>query len=66
MNLYLNGELQEVSSGLNLLGLLEKFELPVARVAVELNKTVIKREKWPETELKDLDRIEVVHFVGGG
>jgi thiamine biosynthesis protein ThiS len=36
------------------------------RVAVELNRDIVPRERWPETQLKDGDRLEVVHFVGGG
>jgi sulfur carrier protein len=36
------------------------------RVAVELNRDIVPRDRWPETNLKDGDRLEVVHFVGGG
>ena len=36
------------------------------RVAVELNRDIVPRDRWPETQLNDGDRLEVVHFVGGG
>lgn len=36
------------------------------RVAVELNRNIIPRELWSETSLNDGDRLEIVHFVGGG
>ncbi len=36
------------------------------RVAVELNRTIVPREKWGETNLSEGDRLEIVHFVGGG
>jgi len=36
------------------------------RVAVELNRDIVPRGKWPETNLSEGDRLEIVHFVGGG
>ena len=36
------------------------------RVAVELNRDIVPRDRWGETQLSDGDRLEVVHFVGGG
>jgi len=66
MKVFLNGEVREVPSGLDLQQLLEHFSLPSQRVAVELNKTVIRRADWPATKVKETDTIEVIHFVGGG
>jgi sulfur carrier protein len=36
------------------------------RVAIELNREIVSREQWPQTRLHDGDRLEIVHFVGGG
>jgi thiamine biosynthesis protein ThiS len=36
------------------------------RVAVELNRDIVPRDRWLQTHLKDGDRLEIVHFVGGG
>ena len=36
------------------------------RVAVELNREIVPRARWIDTSLKDGDRLEIVHFVGGG
>ena len=36
------------------------------RVAVELNREIVPRDRWSQTHLKDGDRLEIVHFVGGG
>jgi len=36
------------------------------RVAVELNREIVSRAQWSGTQLKDGDRLEIVHFVGGG
>lgn len=66
VTIHLNGESREIESQIDLVGLLEYFELPSQRVAVELNGIVISRIDWPETKINDGDRIEVVHFVGGG
>ena len=46
--------------------LLELFSLPSQRVAVELNREVVRKNDWDVTIVKDDDRIEIVHFVGGG
>ncbi len=66
MNIYLNGELREVPQNLNLTGLLEWLKLPADRVAVELNRGIVSRSKWEQTAIQPEDRLEVVHFVGGG
>ncbi len=36
------------------------------RVAIELNREIVPRDRWPQTPLRDGDRLEIVHFVGGG
>ena len=65
MNLYVNGEAREVDAT-SLAELVALLELPVARIAIELNREVVRRGEWEKTMLKDDDRIEIVHFVGGG
>jgi len=65
MNLYVNGEAREVEVA-SLAELVALLELPVARIAIELNREVVRRGEWERTMLKDEDRIEIVHFVGGG
>ena len=62
----INGEKRAVPTEVNLDKLLELFSLPKQRVAIELNNTVVRRADWPETIIRDDDRVEVVHFVGGG
>jgi thiamine biosynthesis protein ThiS len=66
MKVFLNGETREVPPGLDLEQLLDHFSLPSQRMAVELNKTVVRRADWKETKINDADTIEVIHFVGGG
>ena len=66
MRVELNGEPKELAEGTTLLSLIEQLSLAPERVAVELNRDVIRRADWPATPLNDGDRVEVVHFVGGG
>jgi thiamine biosynthesis protein ThiS len=61
-----NGEDKELSEGTLLSELITQLDLPVQRVAVELNRAVVRRLEWATTELHPGDRIEIVHFVGGG
>jgi thiamine biosynthesis protein ThiS len=66
LRVYINGESREVSGPTSLAELIAQLELPAARIAVELNRSVIRRADWSNTTLEDGDRIEIVHFVGGG
>ena len=62
----LNGESREIPAEIDLVRLLEVFSLPSQRIAIELNNKVIRRVDWPSEVLSDGDKVEVVHFVGGG
>ena len=62
----LNGDSREVRDQATLDDLVSELSLQPARIAIELNKDVVRRGKWAETVLAEGDRIEIVHFVGGG
>lgn len=62
----LNGEARSIDAGLSVDGLLSVLGLPRERIAVELNRRVVQRKDWTERILEDDDRVEIVHFVGGG
>ncbi|MBA3770216.1 MAG: sulfur carrier protein ThiS [Blastocatellia bacterium] len=66
VKIIVNGETREVESGLTAGALLDFLSLPKKRIAVELNSEVLRRSLWPSTEISAGDRLEVVHFVGGG
>jgi sulfur carrier protein len=67
VKLQINGEERTFSeSALTLALLVESLQMKGDRVAVELNGDIVQRDRWPETPLKDGDRLEIVHFVGGG
>jgi len=66
MRVQINGDSREFDAELPLDELVKKLSLPAERIAIELNQEVIERKKWPATVIKDGDRLEIVHFVGGG
>ncbi len=66
MNLRINGEDRHFSVPLSLSSLVEQLGMKQDRVAVELNRNIVPREQWAETSLSEDDRLEIVHFVGGG
>ena len=66
LRVYVNGESRELSAPISLAVLITQLDLPAARIAVELNRAVVRRSEWRNTMLQDEDRIEIVHFVGGG
>jgi len=69
MKLQINGEDREFeghTTPFALLALVEILEMKADRVAVELNREIVPRDRWAETALHEGDRLEIVHFVGGG
>ena len=66
MNLVINGEERSFDNGLSLAALIEELGMKQDRVAVELNRDIVQRDKWASTSLNSGDRLEIVHFVGGG
>jgi len=65
MQLFINGEeLQlEVTT---VATLVEQRGMQAERVAVELNREIVPRADWPKAALREGDKLEIVHFVGGG
>jgi thiamine biosynthesis protein ThiS len=61
-----NGQSRDVEDTLSLTQLISILNLKPEQIAIELNQTVVRRMHWPETMLHDDDRVEIVHFVGGG
>jgi sulfur carrier protein len=66
MQLFINGNEKTFDDSLSLAQLIDQLGMKGDRVAVELNREIVARAQWPETRLNDGDRLEVVHFVGGG
>jgi sulfur carrier protein len=68
MKLQINGEDKAFDSSVpfTLAALVESLGMKPDRVAVELNCDIIPRDRWAETTLEEGDKLEMVHFVGGG
>jgi len=66
MKILVNGEERELEKPITLLEFLLQLGIPKERVAIEVNKEVVRRKDWEITIINDGDRIEIVHFVGGG
>ena len=61
-----NGEPRQVPDGTTITGRLAILSIPGDRVAVELDRLIIKNIFWAETQLRPGAQVEIVHFVGGG
>ena len=66
IQIVLNGEARSVPEGLSIEGLLAFLEIDPSRVAVELNREIVRQPMWPTSEILDGAQVEVVWFVGGG
>jgi sulfur carrier protein len=66
MKLIINGEEKQFASVSTLQSLIDHLGIKGDRVAVELNRDIVSRAKWTDTTLHEGDRLEIVHFVGGG
>jgi thiamine biosynthesis protein ThiS len=69
MKLHINGEARDFSNSpapFTLAALVEILGMKADRIAVELNRNIVPRDRWTETRLNEGDQLEVVHFVGGG
>ena len=67
MKLHINGEQKTFDAPVRTLAaLVESLGMKADRVAVELNRDIVPRDRWANTILNEDDKLEVVHFVGGG
>jgi len=66
MHLSVNGEPKSCPDGVSLAEFIAELGMKGDRVAVELNRQIVSRAEWVNTKLHDGDRLEIVHFVGGG
>jgi len=62
----INGETRQITPGSTVTDLIAQLDLPPQRLAIEHNLLILARSLWPETRLRPGDRLEIVHFVGGG
>ena len=61
-----NGKLLSIEDNLSLLNYIKKLKVPLNKVAIELNHEIMDKNKLNKIKLKKNDKIEIVHFIGGG
>ena len=61
-----NGKLSMINENLNLSIFLKQLKIPLKKVAIELNQEIIDKNTTSKIKLKKNDKIEIVHFIGGG
>jgi len=62
----LNGKFHEINTGTNLNELLNNLKIQKNKVAIEVNGQIIEKNKYPNLILNKNDKVEIVHFIGGG
>ena len=62
----LNGKFVKIQDKTTLLSLIKKLKVPVNKVAIELNKTIVNKKSLGKIKIKKNNKIEIVHFIGGG
>ncbi len=66
IKIVVNGRLLTVNTKFSLKNLIEKLKTPINKVAIELNEEIVDKKKLNKIYLKNKDKIEIVHFIGGG
>ena len=62
----INGKLSTIKDNLSLFTYLNKLKIPLKKVAIELNQEIIDKSKLKKIKLRNKDKVEIVHFIGGG
>jgi thiamine biosynthesis protein ThiS len=66
LTIVVNGNQTDIAEGTDISDLVSSLGLVAERVAVELNKRIVRRADWVSTRISEGDKVEIVHFVGGG
>ena len=66
IKIVVNGKVLIVKSKFSLKNLIEKLKTPINKIAIELNEEIVDKKKLNKILLKNKDKIEIVHFIGGG
>ena len=61
-----NGTLRLINKDSSVLNLIKNLKIPLRKVAIELNQEIVDKKKLNKINLKNNDKIEIVHFIGGG
>ncbi len=62
----LNGKVKQITENSKILNLINDLQIPIKKVAIELNEEILDKKKLNKIKIKENDKIEIVHFIGGG
>ncbi len=62
----LNGKVKQIAENCKLQNLINDLKIPIQKVAIELNQEILDKKKLKKIKIKNNDKIEIVHFIGGG
>jgi sulfur carrier protein len=66
ISVFINGQEKQIPSQQSVSELLRWLNLPADRLAIELNRSIVRKRDWPNTSVASGSQIEIVEFVGGG
>ena len=66
IEIYVNGKKTSIDGRIKLSKLIKDFKIPIKKVAIEINQRIINKKRINDINLKKNDKIEIVHFIGGG
>ena len=66
IKIQVNGKITQIKDESNLQELVNKLKIPIKKIEIELNQEIVDKNKLKKYKLKEKDKIEIVHFIGGG
>ena len=66
IKIIVNGKQMTINLNFSVKNLIDKLKMPIAKVAIELNREIVNKKSINKIYLKDKDKVEIVHFIGGG
>ena len=66
IKIIVNGKQMTINLNFSVKNLIDKLKMPIAKVAIELNREIVNKKNINKIYLKNGDKVEIVHFIGGG
>ena len=66
IKIIVNGKQMTINLNFSVKNLIDKLKMPITKVAIELNREIVNKKNINKIYLKDKDKVEIVHFIGGG
>ena len=66
IKIIVNGKQMTINLNFSVKNLIDKLKMPITKVAIELNREIVNKKNINKINLKNGDKVEIVHFIGGG